>query len=225
MPLRRKAALYAATASIVMFFAAMGAEMGMRQNLIIPGDASSTYHNINAHWGIFTWGLIGYGIVLVCDLVVSWGFWRFFQAIGSRLSGLAAIIRVGYTLAFGVACFRLLQGGMLLAGGDAPVVAKQVMGYFQRFEVEWSAALIVFGVHLVLIALLSWRSNEVPKWLALLIGVAGCGYFLDNVLKFALPNDADFKPVLLAIVAFVSIVGEVGMAVWLLLRVGKTKGG
>ncbi|MFN8396115.1 MAG: DUF4386 domain-containing protein [Bacteroidia bacterium] len=223
LTLRRKAALFTAFASILMFFAAMGAEVGMRQNLILPNDAAATFDRVRANEALFWMGLLGYATVLICDLIVSWGFWRFFQPVNKSISGIAGLVRIGYTVAFGVACYRLVQGGMAIFEGDAEATGTRAMDFFNRYEVEWSAALIAFGVHLLLIAVLSWRSNEVPKWLAAVIAVAGSGYILDNLAKLTMENYAVVKPVFLAILALSSIGGEVGMAVWMLMRGGKGK--
>jgi len=44
---------------------------------------------------------------------------------------------------------------------------------------------IFFGIHLLLLGLLVYKSWYIPKWLGVLIVIAGAGYIIDPILKFS----------------------------------------
>jgi hypothetical protein len=67
----------------------------------------------------------------------------------------------------------------------------------------------LFGVHLVLVGVLCWRSDVVPRLIGVLVALAGIGYFVDSVGVLVTPSyGADLAAVL--------FVGEVALMVWLL---------
>ncbi|WP_371688597.1 DUF4386 domain-containing protein [Micromonospora sp. KC207] len=74
----------------------------------------------------------------------------------------------------------------------------------------WSLGLILFGVHLLMIGWLAWRSDAVPTWVAVLVAIAGAGYLADSIGALV-PAAYPFQ------VAAVTFVGEVVLMVWLLV--------
>ncbi len=81
----------------------------------------------------------------------------------------------------------------------------------QSFQDIWQIGLAAFGLHLVVLGLLSWRSTYVPRWLAVLLVVAGAGYLADS---FGTVLSADRA----GGIATVTFVGEPLFLVWLLVR-------
>jgi len=220
----RQAALTAAIASIVMFFAAMIAELYMRQSLIVPGDAVTTAANILAHPALFRLGIFCFLLVLVCDVLASWALYVFFKPAQESLSLLAMLFRLVYTALFGAALFNLVAGFRWLTsspGFSSEQLQSQVYQCFQGFDDGWALALVFFGIHLVLQACLIFRAMVVPKWLGCVLLMAGVAYIGDNLGKLLLPSYAAWKAVLTALVAIPSMVGELGFAVWLLMKGGK----
>jgi hypothetical protein len=100
-------------------------------------------------------------------------------------------------------------------------VDAQVMLSLEAFNHAWLIGLACFGIHLVLLGLLSLGSGSVPRALAILLMVAGAAYVTDTLAHAALASYADYQTVFLFIVAVPSLIGELWFALWLLLKGGK----
>jgi hypothetical protein len=74
----------------------------------------------------------------------------------------------------------------------------------------WMAGLVLFGVHLLLVGYLAFRSGYVPKILGVLIAVAGFGYVFDSVGAVL----SEHAPV----ISTVTFLGEFLLGIWLLVR-------
>lgn len=82
------------------------------------------------------------------------------------------------------------------------------------FRDDWSIGLVLFGIHLVLLGYLMYRSNYIPRLLGILLVLDGLGWVIDSLQPYLYPN-ARLK------FLFVSFFGEVFLMLWLLIRGGK----
>lgn len=211
---QRTAALVSGTSLVVMAFLAMFAEMGMRQQLVVPGDAAATSALISGAPALFTAGLAAFFCVALLDVLAACGLQAYFRPVHADVSALAAWLRLLYAAIFLIAIgalfigFRwVMQGGVLQASG---------MSAFAAFDLLWDVALVVFGLHLLLIGWLSWRSGRVPRWLAVTMCLAGIGYCLDSGSQLLVQGG--LGTAFTAVIALPAAVGELGLAIWLLTR-------
>lgn len=215
----RYAAVIAGISSVVMFFAAIIAEFYTRQNLIIPDNADTTAYNIIHNPLSFRIGILGFTIVLICDVLVSWALYIFFHSVNKSISLLTALFRLIYTAIFGVSLLNLVNGFRLLTGLHYTTAFNdQALLFFNAFDDGWAIGLIFFGVHLLLLAYLIINSKLVPKIIGILLLLASLAYLTDNLAKLLLADYQTYKTILTMIVAIPSIIGEVGFAVWLLIK-------
>ncbi|MGQ3131003.1 MAG: DUF4386 domain-containing protein [Flavobacteriales bacterium] len=211
-PVKKQAALTAGLASLLMFAAAMAAEFLMRQRLIVPGSARETAAGILAEPVLFRSGILAYLLVLICDVLLAWALYVFLYRVHPALSLLSACFRLVYTTLFGMALSGLLKGFRRLQDPETALV------YFNGFEDDWALALVFFALHLLLTGYLVYKSNSIPKWIGVLLILAGMAYFTDNICKLMLPDHSVYKNVLTLLVAVPSICGELGLALWMLFR-------
>ena len=73
----------------------------------------------------------------------------------------------------------------------------------------WDIGLIVFGIHLLLLGFLVYKSKYIPKLLGILIVIASFGYITDSVLKFL---GYTFE------ISMFTFFGEVLFALWLVFK-------
>jgi hypothetical protein len=219
----RRAAIVAGIASLLMAVVAGFAEMNVRQTLIVPGDAIRTATQVQGNASLFLVGILGLLGVVILDLVVTWAFFVYFRSFSKQGSWVAAVLRFVYSVAFGIVQVNLWLGYRLLSvqGNISAPDAGKAMDYFSAYETGWAACLIVFGLHLVVVGWMGVRLHALPKWLGLVLLMAGIAYGVDNAAKLLWTGYADYKPTFTAVVALFSIVGEVGLALWLLIKGGK----
>lgn len=202
----RRSALAAGLGLLAMAVVAGLANFGVLERLVTT-DAATTTANLAAHQRAFTLAVAGLLAVACLDVLVAWSLAAFFERTHRSVALLSAWLRTAYAMVFAVAITHLIAAaGLVHEGGDNLEVYAQIT----RFEQIWDASLIVFGVHLLVIGWLAWRSSAVPTWVGALVAVAGAGYLAD--LIGALVSTAYTVEV-----ATVTFVGEVVLLVWLLV--------
>jgi hypothetical protein len=171
--------------------------------LVTTGDAARTAQNIAESEGLFRAGIASLFLVIVLDVVVACGLYVVFRPVSNGLSMLAAAFRLVYAGVFMVALGHLL-GALRLLGTDG------VLLEINAFTDLWVAGLGLFGVHLLLLGYLAYRSGFVPKFLGALLVVAGFGYLADGISVIISPTPWT--------VSSYTFVGEFLLALWLVIR-------
>jgi hypothetical protein len=164
------------------------------QSLIVPGDAKTTADNLLASVGIFRVGIVLFLIVAILDIIVAWALYILLKPANQSLSLLAAWFRVVYSAVLVAALVNLLSVLNILTGAGLSglATAPQVMLSLDAFQSGWDAGLVIFGLHLVVLSFLVFKSGYAPKWLGILLGIllfiAGLGYMVDSIGKFLSPG-------------------------------------
>lgn len=216
---QRKAALAAAWSLIGMALIA-GFAFGYAFNsVIIPGNATETALRIRADEGLFGSGVAGFVVIGLLDIVSAVALYAFFRA-NRQLSLLTAGLRLAYAVVLGIALLHFLPVLNLL-NSHTPTADLQAMEHITAFFDTWSAGLIVFGAHLILLGYLAFKSGFVPKAWGILLIVAGACYLFSHTADLLLPGYEQYKAVVDSILSLPMIVGELGFAFWLLFRGGK----
>ena len=178
----RKAALVAGAGLMLMSaFAAFG-NLLVVEGLVTPGNAAKTAGDIMESDGLFRLGVASLYLVVVLDVVVALALLRVFSPVNRDLSRLAAWFRLAYAAVFMVALSQLAGIPSLLGGTGYPAVftPEQLQGQallkIDTFNDIWFAGLILFGVHLLILGYLAFKSGYVPKALGVLLVIAGVGY-------------------------------------------------
>jgi magnesium-transporting ATPase (P-type) len=159
--------------------------------------------------------LIGILIILILDLLVSYTLYKYFENDNRKISLASAIIRMIYTLIFGIATYYLTKNLNI-----NEITSQSINTNFQSFELIWNSGLIIFGFHILLIGVLMKLHRRIPKILWYLTLIAGVSYIFVHILKLTSPN-SEFVTSLEMILALPMALGELGLAIWLLIKGGK----
>jgi hypothetical protein len=214
-PAMHRAALIAGLGLLLMAVLAGLATFGVLERVITDGDASRTTSDILAAFRSFRLAIFALCGVAVLDVVVAWALWAFFDRVHHAVAVLAAWCRGLYAVVFAVAISHLGAGARLLADGRLHGQAdlqlqSDVLTQIQQFDDIWSFGLGLFGIHLLLIGWLAFRSGFVPRLIGVLVLIAGAAYLVDS-----------FGGLLYATYAFelaaFTFIGEVVLMIWLLL--------
>ncbi len=213
----RKAAIVAGLALLIMAILAPIVQFGVLQKLVIPENAKATGENIMASATLFRTGIFIFLVVAILDVVVAWALYILLKPVNKRLSLLAAWFRVVYAAIFAIALTNLVNVLQLLTGADnlkaleVNQLYAQAMLSLSAFQSGWDIGLVIFGMHLLVVGYLAFKSGYIPKWLAVLLVIAGIGYMVDSFGKFFVPNYN------LTIAGF-TFIGEVLLIFWLLWK-------
>lgn len=187
------------------------------KGLVSPGNATQTANDIADSAGLFRLGIVSLLLVIALDVVIAWALFRVFSPVSKNISALAALLRLVYAGVFMVAVGQLL-GVLRLLGNDhylavfsADQLHAQALLEINAFSDLWHAGLSLFGMHLIIIGYLAYRSGYVPKFLGVLLVIAGLGYVIDS---FGVALSADSWQ---DVSAF-TFLGEFLLALWLVIR-------
>lgn len=214
---QRTAALVTGSGLLIMTLLAIFANAFALQPLVVPGDAATTAANILDNEVLFRLGIFSFMIVIMLDLLVAWGIYIFLRPVNWSLSLLGGWFRLVYSAIFFVALINLVDALRLLTTAtNAPLfaadqVSAHVMLSLNSFTAGWDAGLLIFGLHLVIVGYLVYKSGSMPRILGLLVIIAGLGYTIDTVTALLLPAFG----VRLSLFTFI---GEVLLGLWLLVK-------
>jgi hypothetical protein len=213
----RHAAIVAGLGLLLLAVLAAFANFAVLQKLIVLGDAKTTAQNIAAAQGLFRIAIGSFFIVAILDVVVAWALYFVFQPVNRSLSLLAALLRVVYATMLAIALTNLVSASQLLGGADflnafrTDQLQAQMMLSLNAFQAGWDLALIIFGLHLLVLGTLVFRSGKLLRILGILVMAAGVGYLVDGGGKLLSPNYS-------LTIAMATFAGEVLLIFWLLWK-------
>jgi hypothetical protein len=187
------------------------------ERLVVEGDATLTARNLAGHELQFRLMTGGFVLVAGLDVLVAWALYVLLRPVNPSVAVLSAWLRVAYAAVFAAASTNLAAAVNLLADADARRMLgprqldAQVMLSVNRFTDGWDVALVIFGLHLLVLGYLVLRSTYLPRVIGVLLAVASLGYLIDS-FGALLSSSYD------ANVAGFAFVGEALLMVWLLWR-------
>jgi len=192
------------------------AEFTAYPKLVIPGHIEQTVANITAHPGLFVMALFFYFINFIEDVIIAWALYYLLAPVSRAVSALASLFQLVYAGIAFVGMFNLAsvyrmltQPEYLQVFGAGPLRA-QVDLLLHTFRTCYSLALVLFGIHLILIGFLIVRSRYIPWWLGVALVIDGAGWIVTELQPYLYPNvNVDFL--------FFTFFGEVLFMLWLLI--------
>jgi hypothetical protein len=213
----RTSAIVAGLGLLLMAILAPVANFGILQKLVVLGDAITSANNIMASAGLFRLGICLFLIVAILDVVVAWALYVLLKPVHPSLSLLAAWLRLTYAAVFVSALNNLLIVLQLLNGSDylnafeTNQLRAQAMLSLSAFTHGWDMGLAVFGLHLLVLGYVVFKSGNLPRFLGILVVIAGLGYLVDSLGKLLSPSYN-------LTISLFTFIGEVLLILWLLWR-------
>ncbi len=193
------------------------AEYSLYPRLVIPGNVEQTAQNIANHGGVFAALILCYLINFIGDVVIAWALYFLLAPVNRSLSLLTAWFRLIYTaVALSgvmnlVTVYRLLHEQQYLTLFAAGPLHAQMELLLNSFQYTWSMSLVIFGIHLILLGILIFRSGYIPRILGILLVIDGLGWMISMLRPYLYPD------VHLGFL-FVTYLGELIFMLWLLIR-------
>jgi hypothetical protein len=184
---------------------------------VIPGNIEQTVLNISTHPKLFAVAILCHLITLIQDVVIAWALYVLLVPVNRALSLLTAWFRLVYTVIALVGLLNLPIVYRLLTTpdyvtlfGSGPLHAE-VQLLLRSFRYDWSLSLVIFGIHLVLLGYLIYRSRYIPRIIGVLLVYDGLGWVIVSLQPYFYPN-APFGFFLRT--SFVELI----LPLWLLIR-------
>ena len=160
--------------------------------LIISGDIVHTAQNIASHGKLFFVGILCHFITLVLDVIIAWALYVLLAPVNQALSLLAAFFRLVYAANYLAGLDKLLTALHILnvpyfrtIFGDQQLDAhvQLLIGSFHS-----SLGLVVFGIHLILLGYLVFRSGYIPWILGVVLAVVGASWIVSTLRPYLFPH-------------------------------------
>ena len=186
------------------------------KGLVTPGDPAQTAKDITESSGVFRLGIVSLYLVIPLDIVIAWALYRVFSPVSKSLSMLAAGLRIAFAVVFMVAISQLVDVLRLLNDDYLAVFSPeqlhaQVLLAINAFSDVWHAGLFLFGLHLLIIGYLAFKSGYVPKLIAVLVAIDGLSYAIDTFGTVLSPGPWTDT-------ATFTFIGELLLGLWLVIR-------
>ena len=186
------------------------------EGLVTKGDPARTAREIAASEGTFRLGVASLYAAAALDMLVAWALFQVFRPVHEALSRLAAWFRLAYAAVFLVAISQLAGIPDLLSTKDAAgftqrQVDAMALAKAETFSDIYLAALLLFGLHLLLLGYLTYTSRQMPRLLGVLLAIAGLGYAFDTMAAVLTSGSP-------LVVSTFTFLGEFLLAVWLVVR-------
>ena len=192
--------------------------------LFVHGNAAATVDNIAAHQWLFRFGILGDLLCAVILIFLVLAFYRLFKDVDQNLAVLvvifggvmpALIYFVGVVSDFAVLTF--IRGGDFLSVFDKPQRDALAMLFLKLRDHQNTAAEILWGLWLLPLALLVYKSRFLPRFLAAWLVLDGFCYLALSLAGVLWPQ-YQTKVFALSQPAFF---GEIALMLWLVIKGAK----
>jgi hypothetical protein len=131
----RRSALIAGLGILMIAALSVFANFIVVENLITPGDAATTAIDVLASKALFQWGIAGWCLIAILDVMVAWALFRVLSPVDRRLAIVGSWSRALYGGVLAIATIQLLQGLRLLNDSttSSTSVQAQALNKFELF--------------------------------------------------------------------------------------------
>ncbi|MEV6526382.1 DUF4386 domain-containing protein [Longispora sp. NPDC051575] len=198
-----------------------------RSEVYVPGDAATTARNVAEHAGLVRASFVADLVQATFFLFLAMALYVLLKHV-HRLVARAMVVFVA--VAVGMMCLNMVyQYAALTIATDSsradalgrPGADALVLLMFDLHGYGFLVAQIFFGMWLLPLGYLVYRSGMLPRALAVLCVVGGVGYLVDLLARF---SDPDLGAVLSPFLITPAAVAEISMVLWLLIKGVKTPG-
>ena len=210
---------YSRAAGIFLVLTMFGGWFGEVQipSRFMTGDAAATAAMIRLHGDFFRLGFATYLIEAFSDLVLAWLFYVLLRPVHRDLALLSAFFGLVSMSLFAVTKMFYFSAPLLLKSkyltAFSPDQIDGLAGAFLSLYGGLSGLFMLFyGTAWIIRGYLTFRSDYLPRFLGILMAVAGLGFFAKNLTKLLAPvysSDILLAPMFLNVVV---------LAIWMLVR-------
>lgn len=211
-PMSRTARLAGALYLAMMPFGFFGI-IYVPTSLVVSGDPSATVENILASELLFRSGIVSHLIAQVIFIFLVLTLYRLLESVDKRravLMVVLALVGIPMAMLIEVNHLAVLE---LLDNADAFPRAQLYAQAMWLMETRGQGVLVTqvfWGLWLVPLGLLVFKSGFLPKFLGVLLIIAGAGYVFDSATQLLFPG--------FPVVSFFTFVGELLFTLWLLVK-------
>ena len=206
------------------------AHLFVRAAVYVPGDAAATTGNVLANTGLVRFGVFADLLQATVFLLLAMTLYILLNHVSTHAAQ-AMVVFVAIATAI-ITLNMVFQFAALLVATDGTYVAALgaegsnalVLLLLDIQHYGYLIAQIFFGLWLLPLGYLSYKSGMFPRALAVLLVIGGMGYLLDTVGSFLVPNFGEIPSALVVIPAGIAELWMVGYLLVIGVRSTRTTG-
>ncbi len=192
--------------------------------LFVQGTTSATINNIAAHQLLFRWGIVSELAAAVVLIFLTLAFYRLFAGVDRNLAVLVVIfggVMPALIYFVGVvddyATLMIVRGENFLSVFDKPQRDALAILFIKLRNSQNIAAELLWGVWLLPLALLVYKSKFIPRFLGMWLALGGLAWITLSVTGTLLPQ---YQSMVLTI-SQPATFAEVAIMLWLVFKGAK----
>jgi hypothetical protein len=192
--------------------------------LFVRGNATATANNIAAHEWLFRFGMVGDLIGAVILVFLTLAFYRLFKAVEQNLAvqvvilgGVMPALLYLVNVVSDAGALMVVRGADFLSVFDKPQRDALVLLFLRLHDQQNTAAEILWGLWLIPLAILVYRSRFLPRFLGVWLVINGFAYVLLSFTGFLLPQYQNK----LFLISQPALFGELALMLWLVIKGAK----
>lgn len=204
---------------LIVIIGGLFAELMVRGQLVVNGDAAATARNIIAHQQLYRWGFAVEIFYCACNIPITLIFYKLFKIVNRDLTLMVVFFSITGTAVEAASLLAHFAPIILLGGGHqvSAFTTEQLQAWsylsLQFFEKGFATALVFFGGYCICMGYMILRSTFLPRIIGFLLALQGLCYLLNSFSGFLSPAlAAKIFPLLM-----VSALGEISFCLWLLI--------
>lgn len=188
---------YARAAGVLFLFSLIGGGLGefyIPGRIIVAGDAAATAHNVITSNQLFRLGFATYLIEALCDIALSLVFYVLLRPVNKNIALLAAFVGLVSTAVFAVfELFYFLPAHILGGASYLKTFSPEQLNTLALFSLNIyglgaSLFMAFYGTGMLIRGYLIYRSRYLPKFLGVLVALAGAGFIAKNFALVLAPH-------------------------------------
>ena len=191
----------------------------MPATLIVPGDAATTANNIVSSAAMFRLAMASDAVIFLVEIALCALVYTLVRPVNKTLALIAVFARLAMTIIQGLNLLNHFVVMSLLSGSGsvAALAPPQLHALVSLFLGAHEAGVLIwgmfFGLHLLVLGYLVYRSGYLPKVIGGLLVFVGLVYLTQSFGNILLPNA---KAVFTAMGSLGFL--EIAFPVWLLIK-------
>jgi len=196
-------------------------EMFIRNGLVVPGDAAATAHGLLVTSSLWRIGIAGDLLQHVCDVGLALVLYVLLRPVNRNIALLALLFDLVAMSVFIANKLNLMLPLFLL--DDAKYLQAFTPGQLQALsyvairahDCGFGIGLIFFGCECIVLGWLIFHSGYLPKFLGVLMPIAGVLYMINS---FALILAPKLAHALFPTIMLPCFIAELSLCLWLMLK-------
>jgi len=203
---------------LLIFATAPFHEIFVRGRLIDYQSAAATAANIMTHESLYRLGLAVSIVTLTCDVIVALILLELLAPVSHSLSVWAAAFRLTFVAIMAANALNyfaplvVLGKASYLTAFNAAQLQALALASQRMYNAGFNVADVFFGVHVLLLGYLIFRSGFLPRGLGGLLVLGGVCYLTVSFANLLVPENG------LGAMLLLGAVGELALMFWLLIK-------